>query len=134
MKREKAITLLQCSVIELTGTLAATKEPTAALQLQRYIDAYDMGIEALRAEEGVAKLAQLLRKQTQDLEAAIHGHHGWISVQDRMPEDSEKVLVYTQSGKNAVARWSQRQERFVASGNLNVTHWMPLPAAPEEKV
>lgn len=131
MNREKAIVLLQCSVFEMNDTLAATKEPTAVLQMQRYIEAYNMGIAALRAEEGVAKLAQLLRKQTQDLEAAIHGHHGWISVRDRMPEDNEKILVYTESGKSAVARWSQRQERFVASGNLSVTHWMPLPAAPD---
>ena len=131
MKREKAIVLLQCSVIELTGTLAATKEPTAALQLQRYIDAYNMGIAALQAEEGVAKLSQLLRKQTQEMEAAMWGYRGWISVEERMPEDNEKILVYTESGKSAVARWSQRQNRWMASGNLSVTHWMPLPEPPE---
>lgn len=54
----------------------------------------------------------------------------WITVADKMPADNEKVLVYTRSGITTVARWSQRQDKFVASGNLNVTHWMKLPEAP----
>lgn len=55
----------------------------------------------------------------------------WISVEDRMPEDNERVLVYTQSGKTVMARWCQRQEKFMAAGRLNATHWMKMPAAPE---
>lgn len=55
----------------------------------------------------------------------------WISVSDRPPNDTEKVLVYTTTGNTTVARWSQRQEKFVASGNITVTHWMALPEKPE---
>jgi hypothetical protein len=56
----------------------------------------------------------------------------WISVNDRLPNDTEKVLVYTTTGNTTVARWSQRQEKFVASGNITVTHWMSLPEKPED--
>lgn len=58
----------------------------------------------------------------------------WISVSDRLPADTEKVLVYTARGNTTVARWSQRQEKFVASGNITVTHWRALPEKPEEGV
>ena len=56
---------------------------------------------------------------------------GWISVSDRLPNDTEKVLVYTTTGNTTVARWSKRQEKFVASGHITVTHWMALPEKPE---
>ena len=55
----------------------------------------------------------------------------WISVKDRMPEDNEKVLTYTRSGRMVVARWCKRQEKFMTAGRIDATHWMPLPSAPE---
>ena len=58
----------------------------------------------------------------------------WISVNDHLPADTEKVLVYTTTGNTTVARWSQRQEKFVASGHITVTHWMALPEKPEVEV
>ena len=41
-----------------------------------------------------------------------YNHFQWISVKDRLPEPSEKVLTY---------------------GVKTVTHWMPLPEPPKEK-
>jgi hypothetical protein len=55
----------------------------------------------------------------------------WVSVDDALPADNEKVLCFTRSGNICVARWSKRQEKFITSGNVNVTHWMPLPKPPE---
>ena len=60
--------------------------------------------------------------------------HRWISVEERLPNDNEKVIVYTRSGKMCVARWSARQDKFVSSGNLTVTHWMLLPNEPKTEV
>ena len=57
----------------------------------------------------------------------------WINVKDALPADNEKVLVCTRSKKMCVARWSARQERFVTSGNVTVTHWLPLPGLPREE-
>ena len=66
--------------------------------------------------------------------AALKELPGWIGVDEAMPEDNQKVLVCTRSGKICVARWSERQGHFVASGNLTVTHWIQLPEPPEEEV
>jgi hypothetical protein len=65
---------------------------------------------------------------------ALEEQPRWISVSDHLPNDTEKVLVYTTTGNTTVARWSQRQEKFVASGHITVTHWMNLPEKPEEEV
>lgn len=58
----------------------------------------------------------------------------WINVKDALPKDNAKVLVCTRAKKMCVARWSARQERFVTSGNVTVTHWQPLPDFPKEEV
>lgn len=50
--KDEAIVLLECSANELKGTLAdSTMVEGAAEVLQRYIDAYEMGISALREEK-----------------------------------------------------------------------------------
>ena len=54
----------------------------------------------------------------------------WISVHDKLPGDGEKVLVYTKTDKQNVARYVKRRNEFIAAGNMTVTHWMPLPEAP----
>ena len=52
MTVEKAIVLIECSANELKEKLAETTMPSsAAEQIQRYIDAYDMAISALRKQE-----------------------------------------------------------------------------------
>lgn len=57
----------------------------------------------------------------------------WISVQDDLPEDGQRVLVCTTSRLVKDARYSKRRNCFVASGRINVTHWMPQPMLPEEE-
>lgn len=54
----------------------------------------------------------------------------WISIDERKPDDGQKVLTYSKSGKQNVARYIERMNGFIASGNITVTHWMPLPKAP----
>lgn len=51
MTREEAIARIELSATGMVGTLAATTEPAVAEILQRYIDAYDMAISALREQE-----------------------------------------------------------------------------------
>lgn len=74
-------------------------------------------------------------------------HLSWISVTDRLPEDMDKVLVYTKWPIEYLQIVPQKCEiRFGYYNkkleiweilhniyNIEVTHWMPLPSPPEEK-
>lgn len=58
----------------------------------------------------------------------------WHDARSEMPEDQEEVLVCTMS-KNGVRNidkgyWSI--DRWIHRGRAEVTHWMRLPAFPEE--
>lgn len=63
----------------------------------------------------------------------------WISVKDRLPEKGQQVLAYNPTDKeepfwvdylflnaNKELRWDM--------GVNEVTHWMPLPESPKEKL
>ncbi|ENT2068454.1 DUF551 domain-containing protein [Salmonella enterica] len=61
---------------------------------------------------------------------------GWISCSERMPEDGQECLVQTSSGWRYVSFYDAHSRLFCNSpkGGIEyilVTHWMPLPAAPE---
>jgi len=54
----------------------------------------------------------------------------WISVKERLPDKEGRCLVFTDYGD--VTMDSYRDGMFVC--NLgNVTHWRPLPKAPESE-
>ncbi|HCN9214430.1 TPA: DUF551 domain-containing protein [Escherichia coli] len=61
---------------------------------------------------------------------------GWIPVSERMPEPYEYVLVTDGFGDCDVMRvntdgyWGPAKSLYPGS----ITHWMPLPAAPEQEV
>ena len=58
----------------------------------------------------------------------------WISVEERLPEFDERVLVYLDSKRSCVKIDTDRivQGRGVRWGN-DITHWQPLPEAPKMK-
>lgn len=122
MTREEAIKLLECSATELVGTMMQTNEQTAVNQLQRYVDAYDMAIAALREQEG------------KDTNAPTK----WISVEDRLPEEAERVLVRLSGDKPPIGEPRLDTDRVVDGRWVRwfdlVTHWMPLPEPPKEEV
>ena len=60
----------------------------------------------------------------------------WTSVKDRMPEPGERVLA-TNGKIVGEAYIGDDWKRYYGTGwqtafSLPVTHWMPLPEAPEE--
>lgn len=70
--------------------------------------------------------------------------YGWIPVSDRMPERDVDVQVYCADKKEQMVGYMERNEtegwfRFASLPNgggvyCKPTHWMPLPAAPQQEV
>lgn len=61
---------------------------------------------------------------------------GWVSCEDRMPEEGDVVLVCQEGGIIYCAEMQDGElypDEFprVPSEGREITHWMPLPAAPE---
>lgn len=61
----------------------------------------------------------------------------WIPVSERMPDDEQEVIVQTHSGWRYVSFYDAHSRLFFDSpdGDIEhilVTHWMPLPADPQE--
>ena len=59
----------------------------------------------------------------------------WISVDERLPEIPDRVLVYVNAShlsETAIDTDRISDGRWVRWGTL-VTHWMPLPEAPKMK-
>ena len=59
--------------------------------------------------------------------------NNWISVEDRLPDDQEEVLVCTRSknGYRNIDKGYWSIDRFIHRGRAEVTHWMPLPEPPK---
>ena len=61
-------------------------------------------------------------------------HPNWISVEERLPEEGQVVLIHTKGGSVSTACYTDGRfditELFQA---INVTHWMPIvPPRKEE--
>lgn len=56
----------------------------------------------------------------------------WISVNDRLPEEEVRVLVYLDSNRNYTKTDTDRliNSKWVR-WDRDVTHWMPLPDPPK---
>ncbi len=74
------------------------------------------------------------------------GNHTWISVKDKLPDVYQRVLVFRENYEGEVKNkihvgYMNTNDRFYGSqgGLLDddlyshtlVTHWMPLPEAPQ---
>lgn len=97
--------------------------------------------EAIRAMRGsAATYARVLAAATQPQNAPQNIPEiipGWIPVSERMPDDEQEVIVQTHSGWRYVSFYDAHSRLFFDSldGDIEhilVTHWMPLPAAPQE--
>lgn len=56
----------------------------------------------------------------------------WISVEDRLPEDKQRVLVYSPFNVGSdVGPIAVQSGWMCKNKNHGITHWMPLPEPPE---
>lgn len=71
----------------------------------------------------------------------VKQHSDWISVDERLPEDDENVLVYSGDKEMFIAwcgvlgrtwRDSFRDAPYDELVGISITHWMPLPPPPSE--
>lgn len=94
-------------------------------------DTYGACKKALEEQrEAVEFTIAALREQREDKKM------DWISVRDRLPEDQVEVLVATRS-KNGVRNIDKGYlaiDHFIHRGCAEVTHWMPMPALPKERM
>ena len=61
----------------------------------------------------------------------------WISIQDRLPDDMQEVIVYSvDGGVESGVYYSEGCFDYYDVSNrsilVNVTHWMPLPNPPQD--
>lgn len=79
----------------------------------------------------IDKYADRILSELQELKGSIKDKPRWTSVKERMPEDGKNVLAY-EGGGFYFLDWCCDGNWVVASASTAVvTHWMPLPPAPE---
>lgn len=55
-------------------------------------------------------------------------NHGWISVNERLPEQNSTYLCYFKNGDIALIEF---QDGYFDAGEWRPTHWHPLPLPPD---
>ena len=79
-------------------------------------------------------IIQDLRRENAELRARVQE---WISVEDRLPEEKVDCIVHykhaycNNDGYWAIGFCFYDGEKFQFDQAYKVTHWMPLPDAPE---
>lgn len=113
-------------------------------------DGQASAIESLRKEiewkDMVIALAQRKQAEAGAERDALREKQRWIPVTERMPntipcnagtEYSEAVIVWTTGNKAMIAVWDGIDficpTDFWEAWGEEITHWMPLPEAPEEE-
>ncbi|MGM8711095.1 DUF551 domain-containing protein [Enterobacter hormaechei subsp. steigerwaltii] len=66
---------------------------------------------------------------------------GWVACSERMPEEGDDMIVFTDEIVMSGVSYSKKKGFYLQALEYdddepvdNVTHWMPLPAAPKQEV
>jgi hypothetical protein len=73
-----------------------------------------------------------LRAQLDELKEA----NRWVPVTERLPEDSNHVIVMLKRGRVDFGYYDTAKEEWwdkYDDGLMSVSHWRPLPSAPEQE-
>ena len=88
---------------------------------------------------GTCKMFDVVMDAAEAIEQLRAQMPRWISVKERLPEDGQKIIATFRNEGGLIvdqARYSNGEFDFASWAYVwgdNVTHWMPLPQAPEEE-
>jgi hypothetical protein len=105
-------------------------------------------IDDLIEERGVhsSRVSALLARAVSEIER-LREERRWISVEERLPKDDVEVLICGTGWGSPAIGWREHQPHYIVPETIwtlgddvdrgyppqDITHWMPLPAPPEEK-
>lgn len=124
-----------CELMSLLTTLAAPVSVPAAMEMD---DDFDSAFEHGKAVGWNACRAAILQR--------AEPVQGWIPCSDRMPTKNHRVLIFINFNSDTVPpsihdaqftgstfrRGNATVNVFPLEDGYGVTHWMPLPAAPQQ--
>lgn len=113
-----------------------TKEESSALmylKLAKDLGANNISINKSTCEVIINLVERLMQK--------VNG--GWISIEDRLPDNADRVLVSYRNFKlkfditdidsyNGYGKWENFDEHYHKEA-WKVTHWQPLPQDPKKE-
>lgn len=121
----------------LAGLYCANKDAADLIE-RMTADVADLRKE-LEWKDMVIALAQRKQVEAEEERDALREKQRWIPVTERLPERDVQVLGWYKDNpfsqyRPEVVAWNGNGWVFVYAHRYvtNVTHWMPLPKAPEE--
>ena len=136
--REKAIVMAYTGCTMLAGDKLGIYYEYVQEKLGRSVITHELAYQEV--QDAIAEAAK------EDFIAIAKADNGWISVQDRLPEDNRFVLVCNDDGHMMVAQyvgegpiweWQYKYTNYDVDAwddqeQGPVCWWMPLPDAPKE--
>ncbi|HHG8619890.1 TPA: DUF551 domain-containing protein [Enterobacter hormaechei subsp. xiangfangensis] len=121
---------------EVTPLYTAPPAPVSVPDAMEMDDDFDSAFEHGKAVGWNAYRAAMLQSfgNSEQLNSPVIPD-GWVACSDLMPEQFKAILAFNEYGEV----WSGAYDRYwnFYCDNLlveHVTHWMPLPAAPQQEV
>ena len=84
---------------------------------------------------GLPRNRDLLNDAADAIEELLAVVPRWISVEERLPEENKNYLTYgvfLPLGVKAMDMNRFDGTKWLTSADVEITHWMPLPAPPKE--
>ena len=131
--REKLVELM-CDVLE-DGCIGHCNHPPCWKVTHAVDGLIANGVTVQENTEITDELLKQLRNAPLTIlheEPTIEVVQEWISVKDRLPDRPMKCLVYTKRGEYGGYEITYYNQGFYTQ-YADVTHWTPLPDAPEVK-
>ena len=94
----------------------------------------DLIVEAKRTDPETGSFAEWLAEYLVERLPTLTPPNEWVSVEERLPEEKQRVIVRCERVGTSVGwiLWGNWMTD-IGPGAGKVTHWMPLPAAPDRR-